>query len=144
MLRNQIQGKLANKNLCIHVHIVIEWPPANIWIKNESCTAWNSRIVILLKVNRLEFRSMESLHNTASLRNSNFCAHSVRLLRKLNHVFLWILSNDTGLWKCRVKKISMTSNVLPLHFAPSQASSSQYSNVDSDLQYCEVDSLKPS
>ena len=33
---------------------------------------------------------------------------------------------------------------LPLHFAPSQASSSQKSNVDSYLQYCEVDSLKPS
>ena len=31
---------------------------------------------------------------------------------------------------CRVKKISMTSNVLPLHFAPSQASSSQRLNVD--------------
>jgi hypothetical protein len=27
-------------------------------------------------------------------------------------------------------KILMTSNVLPLHFAPSQASSSQSSNVD--------------
>ena len=36
----------------------------------------------------------------------------------------------------------MTSNVLPLHFAPSQASSSQNSNVDSYLQYCEVGSLK--
>ena len=51
----------------------------------------------LLKVNRLKFRSMESLHNTASLRYLNFCAHSARLLRKLNHVLLWILSNDTGL-----------------------------------------------
>ena len=39
---------------------------------------------------------------------------------------------------------SETINVLPLHFAPSQASSSQNSNVDSYLQYCEVDSLKPS
>jgi hypothetical protein len=38
----------------------------------------------------------------------------------------------------------MTSNVLPLHFAPSQASSSQNSNLDSNLQYCEVDSLKKS
>ena len=43
---------------------------------------------------------------------------------------------------CRAKKISMTINVLPLHFAPSQASSSQNSNVDSYLQHCEVDSLK--
>ena len=31
---------------------------------------------------------------------------------------------------CRVKQISMTSNVLSLHFALSQASSSQKSNVD--------------
>ena len=38
----------------------------------------------------------------------------------------------------------VTSNVLPLHFAPSQASSNQNSSVDSYLQYCEVDSLKPS
>ena len=36
----------------------------------------------------------------------------------------------------------MTSNVLPLHFAPSQASSSQNSNVDSYLRHCEVDFLK--
>ena len=50
-----------------------------------------------LKVNCLEFRFMESLHNTASLRNLNFCAHSARLLRKLNHVLLLILSNDTVL-----------------------------------------------
>ena len=43
---------------------------------------------------------------------------------------------------CRAKKILMTSNVLPLHFSASQASSSQNSNVDSYLQHCEVDSLK--
>ena len=34
------------------------------------------------------------------------------------------------------------NNVLPSHFAPSQASLSQNSNVDS--QYCDVESLKPS
>ena len=45
---------------------------------------------------------------------------------------------------CRVKKISMNSNVLPLHFAPSQASLSQSSIVDNFKLYCEVDSLKPS
>ena len=37
---------------------------------------------------------------------------------------------------CRAKKISMTRNVLPLHFAPSQASSSQNSNVDNFLPDC--------
>ena len=38
----------------------------------------------------------------------------------------------------------MTTNVLPLHFVPSQASSSQSPNVDNFQLYCEVDSLKPS
>ena len=37
----------------------------------------------------------------------------------------------------------MTNNILPLYIDPSQASSSQNSNVESYLQYCEVDSLKP-
>ena len=37
------------------------------------------------------------------------------------------------------KKNSMTSNGLPLHFSPSQASSSQNSNFDSNLQYFEVE-----
>ena len=49
-LLDQLVG--ADKNLFILVHIVIEWPPANIWIKNDSCTAWNSRIVILLLLAR--------------------------------------------------------------------------------------------
>ena len=92
----------------------------------------------------MEFRFIESLHNKANQRNLNFCANSSRLLRKLDHVLLWILSNDTRLSLCRAKKISMTSNVLPLHFAPSQAISSQSSNVDNFLLYCEVYSLKPS
>ena len=30
----------------------------------------------------------------------NFCANSARLLRKLDHVLLWILSNDTRLLQC--------------------------------------------
>ena len=67
-------------------------------------------------------------------RHSNFFDNSARMLRKLDHVLLWILSNDTRLLQCSLcaeqRKISMTSNVLPLHFAPSQASSSQNSNVD--------------
>ena len=56
-----------------------------------------------------------------------FCAHLARLLRKLDHVLLWTC--DSAVLK-KVRKISMTSNILPLHFAPSQASSSQSSNVD--------------
>jgi hypothetical protein len=56
-----------------------------------------------------------------------FCAHSARLLRKLDPVLLWILSSEHQYWTvtvqhlCRVKKMLMTSNVLPLHFTPSQA-----------------------
>ena len=84
-----------------------------------------------LKVNCLEFRFIETLHNTANQRNLNFCANSAKLLRKLDHVLLWILSNNTRQLQCRAKKISMTSNVLPLHFAPIQACSSKNSNVDS-------------
>ena len=47
-----------------------------------------------------------------------FYAHSARLLRKLDHVLLWMLSTNTGLCQCSisaqaclciVKKISMTS-----------------------------------
>ena len=71
---------------------------------------------------------MESLHNTTSLRNLNFCGHSARLLRKLNHVLQ--------------RNMSITINVLPLHFAPSQASSSQNSNIESYFQYYQVDFLK--
>ena len=56
-----------------------------------------------------------------------FCAHSARLLRKLDHVFLCLLDCESAVLT-KVKKISMTSLVLPLHFAPSQASSSQNSN----------------
>ena len=44
-----------------------------------------------------------------------------------------ILDCDSAVLK-KVKKISMTSNVLSLHFAPSQASSSQNSNVDDTLE----------
>ena len=54
----------------------------------------------IVKAKCLEFRFKESLHNTASLRNLNFCTHSVRLLRKPNHVLLWVLSNYTGLCQC--------------------------------------------
>jgi hypothetical protein len=57
-----------------------------------------------------------------------FYAHSARLLRKLDHVFLLILSNNTGMSTVtgavlkKAKKISMASNVLPLHFTKNQMS----------------------
>ena len=86
--------------------------------------------LFLLKSNGPYLRPSKSSHNPVVVMKFEFCAHSARLLRKLDHVLLWMLSTNTGLWQCRVKKISTTSNVLPLHFAPSQASSSQNSNVD--------------
>ena len=61
---------------------------------------------------------MESLHNTASLKKFEFLRQFRKALRKLDHVLLWILSTNTGLWQCRVKKILMTSNVLLLHTLP--------------------------
>ena len=59
--------------------------------RNICCVKESRMILVTVKVNRLEFRFMVSLQNKASLRNLNFYAHSVRLLRKLNHVLLWIL-----------------------------------------------------
>ena len=53
-----------------------------------------------------------------------------------------ILDCDSAVLK-KVKKISMTSNVLPLHFAPSQASSSQNSNVDNTLEGYKIKSALP-
>ena len=100
--------------------------------------------LVSIKINSLEFHFMESLKKIQLVEKFefylNFCAHSARLLRRPNHVLLWILRNDTDL--SIVKKIATTSNVLPLHFAPNQCSSSQNSNVDSYLQYFEVNSLK--
>ena len=56
------------------------------------------------------------------------------------HAFLQHLNQYTWTgtvqYLCRVKKISMTCNVLSLHFTPSQASSSQNSNVGNFLPDC--------
>ena len=48
----------------------------------------------------------------------------------LDFVFLWILSNCDSTVSKKVKKISIISNVLPLHFAPCQESWNQNSNFD--------------
>ena len=37
-----------------------------------------------------------SSHNPVGVLKFEFIAYSARLLRKLNHVSLWILSTDTG------------------------------------------------
>ena len=54
-----------------------------------------------------------------------------------------ILDCDSSAVLKKVKKISMTSNVLPLHFAPSQASSSQNSNFDDTLEGYKIKSALP-
>ena len=54
-----------------------------------------------------------------------------------------ILACDSAV-SVRVDKIVMTSNVLPLNFAPNQASSSKIQMLTSYWQYYEVDSLKRS
>jgi len=52
------------------------------------------------------------------------------------------LDCDSAVLK-KVKKISMTSNVLPLHFSSSQASSSQNSSVDNTLLGYKIKSALP-
>ena len=39
----------------------------------------------------------KSSHDPVVVMKFEFCAHSSRLLRKLGHVLLWILSTNTGL-----------------------------------------------
>ena len=43
-----------------------------------------------------------SSHDAVVVMEFEFCTHSARLLRKLNHVLLWILSTNTGLWQCSI------------------------------------------
>ena len=87
-----------------------------------------------VKSNGSYLQPSKSSYDPVVLKQFEYCAHSARLLRKLDHVLLWILSTDTGdsdsALYVQSKEISMTSNVSPLHFAPSQASWSQNSNVD--------------
>ena len=44
----------------------------------------------------------KSIHDHVVLMKFEFCAHLARLLRKLDHVLLWILSTKTGLWQCSI------------------------------------------
>ena len=58
---------------------------------------------------------MESLHNTASLRNLNVCAHSARLQRKLMFCFGYqamILACDSAV-SVQSEQNLITCNVLP-------------------------------
>ena len=57
----------------------------------------------------------------------------------------YLITNRVKNEDCKIQLRELRKfQVLPLHFAPSQASSSQNSNVHSYLKYCEVDSLKRS
>ena len=49
------------------------------------------------KSNRSYLRPSKSSFDPVVVMKFEFCAHSARLLRKLDHVFLWILNNNTGL-----------------------------------------------
>ena len=98
---------------------------------NIGCAIFSSGIQ---KSNGLYLEPSKSSHDPVVVMKFEFCYYSARLLWKLDHVLNWILSSEHPYWTvqylCRVKIISMTSNVLPLHFAPTQASSSQNSNVE--------------
>ena len=88
-------------------------------------------------------------HRVTSQRNFDFCANSARLLRKLDHVLLWILSNYTRLLQCSLfaeqRKFQWLAMfciyTLPLAM-PAQAKSQILTAICST--YFEVDSLKRS
>ena len=82
---------------------------------------------MIVKSNGLYLWPSKSTQDPVFVMKFELCAYLARLLRKLGHVLLWIITEHqywtvTVQYLCRVKKISMTSNDLPLHFAPSQAS----------------------
>ena len=62
---------------------------------------------------------MKSLRNTVSLKKFEFLGQFIKALGNLitldTELQYWAV---TVQYLCRVKKISMTSNVLPLHFFP--------------------------
>ena len=53
----------------------------------------------------------KSSHDPVVLMKFEFCTHSARLLRKLDHVLLWILRNNTGLWQCSIETSKENFNV---------------------------------
>ena len=69
-------------------------------LTNQNWVSW----LFLLKSNGPYLRPSKSSQNPVVVMKFEFCAHSAKLLRKLDHVFLWILSNNTGLWQCSIEK----------------------------------------
>ena len=59
---------------------------------------------VVLKSNEHYLQPSKSIHDWVVVMIFEFCPHSARLLRKLDHVFLRILSNITGLWQCSIEK----------------------------------------
>ena len=57
---------------------------------------------ITVKSNGPYLRLSKSSHNLVAVMKFEFCAHSARLLRKLDHVLLWILSTNTRLRQCSI------------------------------------------
>ena len=70
--------------------------PGIFWSQN------NQMITRLLKSNGPYLRPSKSSQDPVVVMKFEFCAHSARLLRKLDHVLFWILSTNTGLWQCSI------------------------------------------
>ena len=51
----------------------------------------------MVKSNGLYLWPSKSNQDPIVVMKFEFCAHSAKMLRKLGHIFLWILSNSTGL-----------------------------------------------
>ena len=58
--------------------------------------------IYLVKSNGPYLRPSKSSHDPVVVMKFEFCTHSTRLLRKLDHVLLCILSTNTWLWQCSV------------------------------------------
>ena len=62
----------------------------------------SNRNLDIIKDKALYYRFKEPLGNTASLKKFEFLHQFSKALRKLDHVLLWILSTNTGLWQCTI------------------------------------------
>ena len=106
------------------IKVNIVWPPTHLffqkffvtnakpWVKPVLMQCSNPtnkyqvsgcRSIGTLKSNRPFLRPSKSNSDLIVVMKFEFCAHSTRLMTKLDHV-LWILSKNTGLWQCGIEK----------------------------------------
>jgi hypothetical protein len=100
------------------------------WVGATRCFIGKNNLK--LKSNGLYLRPSMSSHDPVFVMKFEFAEKTRSCFALATEHQYWTVTVQS---LCRVKKILMTSNVLPLHFAPSQASSSQNSNVEN---FCRI------